>query len=494
MKGLNFTVGADLDSHGASRFAWAHLVGVDRMPWLSQVDRRGRLMTIRRAINESGQVHIPWPVEGYGDVFVQTASLMERDEPYRLGVELARGEVNKVRNQLAEWESIGFKASDDLQALLKAANSALQKAIRATDDQLSQQFSQAALRASLRSAETLAEEYSRRVIHVRRRHGGKIDTRLGCAVDTGLLEGNAKDFRETFDQVTVPINWGQLESRQGEFEWDKLDQRVEWAKGLGVPFSIGPLLDFRRQALPDWLWLWESDVQTVATFMMDLVESCIARYKGQATFWETTARTNSADLLSLNEEQMLWVAARMLEIGKGIDPTAKFIIGIDQPWGEYLAREERSYSPFTFVDTLNRMRLPLSAINLEVAMTYSPGGSYCRSLLDFSRMLDHYHEIGLPVHLRLYFPSGQIGAREPGQTATDAGVWHATPQELVQAEWAEKFVAVALAKPFVEVITWGHYHDRADNDWPGSGLVGANGRRKPVFDRLRKVRHAYLDG
>ena len=41
------------------------------------------------------------------------AALMERDEPYHLPVELARGTLNRIRNQLAAWQSLGFRLPDE---------------------------------------------------------------------------------------------------------------------------------------------------------------------------------------------------------------------------------------------------------------------------------------------------------------------------------------------------------------------------------------------
>ena len=39
-------------------------------------------------------------------MLTSTATLRSREEPYRLLVELARGKLNQVRNQLTEWVDV----------------------------------------------------------------------------------------------------------------------------------------------------------------------------------------------------------------------------------------------------------------------------------------------------------------------------------------------------------------------------------------------------
>jgi len=48
---------------------------------------------------------------------LSTASLMEREPRYHLPVELARGTLNRVRNQLAAWEQAGLVLADTVRGL-----------------------------------------------------------------------------------------------------------------------------------------------------------------------------------------------------------------------------------------------------------------------------------------------------------------------------------------------------------------------------------------
>ena len=47
---------------------------------------------------------------------------MVRTAPYQLLVELARGKVNQVRGQLADWQGAGLQISPQLNALVREAS------------------------------------------------------------------------------------------------------------------------------------------------------------------------------------------------------------------------------------------------------------------------------------------------------------------------------------------------------------------------------------
>src|SRR3979490_1623111 len=88
----------------------AYFAGLDRTPSRLGIEFRHGLMICHRDNNESGRLFIPWPVEGFGPPIVGTATLAERPEPYCLAVELARGKLNDLRNQLADWKQMGLHA------------------------------------------------------------------------------------------------------------------------------------------------------------------------------------------------------------------------------------------------------------------------------------------------------------------------------------------------------------------------------------------------
>ncbi len=87
----------------------AYVTGLDRTPGRVGVELRNGMMTCSRETTESGRLFVPWPIEGHGTPMVGTATLAERPTPYVLAVELARGKLNDVRNQLADWTQMGLR-------------------------------------------------------------------------------------------------------------------------------------------------------------------------------------------------------------------------------------------------------------------------------------------------------------------------------------------------------------------------------------------------
>src|SRR4051794_19944184 len=114
MSVLKFRLGPSDIQAGPPALAKAYMTGQDRTPSRVQADLRGDLLSIARPGPESGRVTLPWPVHGHGRPMLTTANLTERPGPFHLAVELARGRLNDVRNQMADWQLMGLAVPDSL--------------------------------------------------------------------------------------------------------------------------------------------------------------------------------------------------------------------------------------------------------------------------------------------------------------------------------------------------------------------------------------------
>ena len=65
-----------------------------------------------------------------GTPVIATASLCERDAPYLLAVELARGKIGQVRNEAASWQESGLLLSDEFQELSRNQRSERQQRLK----------------------------------------------------------------------------------------------------------------------------------------------------------------------------------------------------------------------------------------------------------------------------------------------------------------------------------------------------------------------------
>jgi hypothetical protein len=295
------------------------------------------------------------------------------------------------------------------------------------------------------------------------------------------------------NSVCLPLAWNVGEPSAGAFRWGVSDAQLDWAEQHELEVTAGPLVDFSAARLPEWLWSHERDLSALGRFMCRYVEAAVRRYRGRIRRWQLTAASNSAALLSLGEDELLLLTVRMAEAARQVDPSLEVIVGLAQPWGEYMAVEERNHSPFIFADTLIRSGLTLAALDVELVMGVAPRGSYCRDLLDTSRLLDMYALLGLPLRVTLGYPAAASSdpLADP-DLGIDAGHWRGGVSAEAQADWARAFTTLALGKPYTQAVHWAHVSDAEPHTFPHAGLFDAAGHARPALAVLRELRDKHL--
>ncbi|MBY0527385.1 MAG: endo-1,4-beta-xylanase [Gemmataceae bacterium] len=468
--------------------------GPDNMPWPTQVRLESNQLVVSRDVDESGCLAVPWDINGAGRVMSASATLMERDLPYHFQIELARGKVNQLRCQASDWRSGGLQMPPELQQKIREASLTFGRAATQMPSEQAIEQAQAALNLGYRTAEELVRVYIDQVFQVRHQRQPRLDTTLGCRLGSALPEGEAAASVAKFsNSVFLPLAWKDIEPAEASYSWEPHDAMLDWAESQGLPVSAGPLIDFSPNQLPKWLWLWERDLHSIASFMCDYVETAVKRYHGRIRSWQLTAASNSANVLSLGEDELLWLTVRLAEAARQIDSGLELVVGLAQPWGDYMAMEDRTHSPFIFADTLIRAGLNLAAVDLEWVMGPSPHGSYCRDALEASRLLDLYALLGVPLQVTLGYPSSaENDDNADPDLAVTAGHWHGGYTPDVQAEWATAFGALALCKPYVRGVHWTHLSDAQAHQFPNCGLVDAGGKPKPALESLRQLREQHL--
>ena len=112
----------------------AYISGFDGRVFASRFEVSGDVVDFRRVTADSGKLQLPYPVEGFGKPVVSTASLREHEDPYILSLELARGKICQVRNQLATWEGLGMQIPDEFRTVHKEAHHLFAQATAAKPD------------------------------------------------------------------------------------------------------------------------------------------------------------------------------------------------------------------------------------------------------------------------------------------------------------------------------------------------------------------------
>jgi hypothetical protein len=465
----------------------AYLSGIDRVAWPVRNSIEINELFLQRSVSESACLHIPWTVAGHGRLTLSTGTLIERPLAYMLPLELARGAVNQVRTQLFEWQSIGLLVPEPL--LAKIAEATVQLAgtvIEQNNSPVCAALSETCLQTALDAANQLAACYIEQTTIVRRRNDEKRPIKLGGDLGSALLDNRtARQFLSTFNAANVPLCWRDIEVNEGQFDWSVADTQIQWARQHGKSISAGPLLMLDSRAWPDWITLWEDDFESLTEFAARFVHQAVERYRGDVDFWQAAGRVNTAEMLSLGEEEKLRLTAMALEILSELDPGKPAIVNFDQPWAEYMSRRSVDFPPLHFADALIRSGLTISGIGLEINVGYHPGGTLNRNLLEFSRQLDLWNFFGLPLWISLCVPSAEdedpLAHRKNAQAS---GEW--TPA--AQQAWVARYLPIMMAKPSIQGIYWNQLTDSAPHDFPHGGLFDARGHAKPALKTLTVLR------
>jgi hypothetical protein len=467
--------------------------GPDTMPWPSDARVQGNRLLVNRTVEESGTLVVPWDVKGAGRLMTASATLMERAAPYSLPVELARGKVNQLRCQAADWRAGGLTLPEDLAGEVQQVSFAFGRAVTQGHSDAADDEARATIDHAFLAADGLVGVYLDQVCQIRHTRQPKLDTTLGVSLSDVPQGARGEELTRSCNGVCVLLPWNESEPRPGEFDWENHDALLSWAEAHRLEVSAGPLVDFSAARLPEWLWSHERDLSALGRFMCRYVETAVRRYRGRVRRWQLTAASNSANVLSLGEDELLLLTVRMAEAVRQVDPSLEVSVGLAQPWGEYMAVEERNHSPFIFADTLIRSGLTLSALDIELVMGVSPRGSYCRDLLDTSRLLDMYALLGLPLRMTLGYPSSaSADALADPDCRVAAGYWRGGVSPEVQADWARAFARLVVCKPYVQAVHWVHLSDSSPHTFPHAGLLDANGKFKPALAQLRELREQHL--
>jgi hypothetical protein len=466
--------------------------GQDSMPSRTEVIVEPGQLTVVRSVDESGSLLAPWEVNGSGRLMASSATLMERPQPYHLLTELARGKLNQVRGQAADWVMGGLEMTEPLGAQLRQATQAFVREV--VEPSSGDQQAQTALAEGFRAADVLAHTYIDQVFYLRHERQPRLETALGCRLGSVVPDAALGDgLAQAFNMVCFPFTWREIERAEGDYKWEIADAQVDWALSRGLKVMGGPLIDFFGMNLPDWLGRRQRDLSALCGCLCDYVETVIARYRGRVRAWQVSAASNLAQVLAVGDEELLWLTLRLAEAARQIDPGLEIGLGIAQPWGEYLTTQDRTHSPFLFADTLVRSGLKLSALDLEIVMAVSPRGSYCRDLLELSRLLDLYALLGVPLQVTLGYPSaGGPDALADPALQLGGGRWRGEFTPAIQADWADAYAGLALCKPTVRAVVWAHAGDAEPHLFPHCGLMDAQGNAKPALERLRQLRELHL--
>ena len=199
---LQFQLPADLSGSASGELKRACMAGgQDNMPFLTEVTFGSGQLRLTRQEDESGFVAAPWAVDRSGTLMTSTATLIEKPTPYSLVLELARGKVNQLRNQSADWLFGGLAAPAALPGAIREATMSLGWAVACSPSPESASIrARTAINEAMRPPICLVEAYIQQVFQIRHQRQPRLDTTLGAGwgpPSPGAVDG-ARDALNTF--------------------------------------------------------------------------------------------------------------------------------------------------------------------------------------------------------------------------------------------------------------------------------------------------------
>ena len=235
---------------------------------------------------------------------------MERARPYLLEVELARGTLNRIRNQLATWEQAGLVIPEPIRKRLSNITEVFSRAATSQPDQKkAATLASEVLSEALSLTVALGAAYAQQALSIRHASGNKLVTLLGANLGEKPLEKRvAEHFTRTFNSAIVPMAWNQLAPDEDDYRWDLTETQLKWCKTNDMKICSGPLVSLDGENIPDWLVLWEDDLENLTGLIAQHVRAVVQRFRGRLHVWQAASRVNSGSFLGLSRQDTMRLA------------------------------------------------------------------------------------------------------------------------------------------------------------------------------------------
>jgi len=452
----------------------------------AQIAFKNGIITCKKPNTETAGLALLWPIDGFGKVLLPTTCLPEREKPYNLNVEIARAKLMQIINKREDWSF--FDEVEGLEEISRKARDLLIRAVQnISDAPLASTLADEALKRATVFSEKLATKQAKSLFEARVKNHGFGRGCLGCRVDLKQITnaGYVEKLLELFGFVTVPINWAQIESYKGSYNFSTVDACINVLAKKKLAICAGPLLCFSKKYLPRWLLHSGVGFEKIRDTAYQFVSKVAARYSGIIHAWRIISGLNAFNHFGFSFEQILEMTrAANMAVKQRSDRVAK-LIEITNPWGEYYATTPNSIPPLVYVDMVVQSGINFDAFGLSMRFGKNQAGMHVRDMMQISAVLDYFGSVAKPLYITdMEVPSQKGTGLHDGEAA---GVWHQEWDQVQQGKWIKQFYKIALSKPFVDTVTYSNLIDTQDSVIPNSGLLTARLEPKKSFRTLKEL-------
>jgi hypothetical protein len=466
----------------------AYMFGADGMAIRrAQISFSDGFLVCFKPTQETAGVALLWPVEGFGRILLPTACLPEREQPYNLNLELARGRLMQTIIKREDWSI--FEDSDVLAALYAEAQDSFVKAIQNTaDGPVAAQLADKSLQNAVAFSEGLAARHAKTFFALRSKNRSFGRGCLGCWIAPEQVNEPAyiERLAGIFGLAMVPVNWGQIEQTRGKYDFSKTDACISILAKRKLAIGAGPLICFDERFLPKWLVQSDASFEKIRECAYEFATAAAARYTGMVRTWNVVSRLNAMNCFSFGFEQILEITRAANMAVKAAAGRAMRIIDVSNPWGEYYGQIPDTLPPVVYMDMVIQSGINFDAFGLQMRFGRDQTGMHVRDMLQISTLLDSYAPISRPIYITTVEVPGKSTA---GSCAAEvAGLWHKPWDEATQAEWLDQFYRISLSRPFIDGVIYAGLTDNKDGIVADSGLVTAGLEPKASYLALKKFR------
>jgi len=468
----------------------AYLFGTDGIAIRrAQIAFKNGMIECKKPSLETAGLALLWPIEGFGKVLLPTTCLPERAEPYNLNVEIARAKLMQTINKREDWSF--FDEIEGLEDISGEAQDLFIQAIQnISEPPLASKLADESLKKAIVFSEKLAAKHADSLFDIKNENHGFGRGCLGCRIDPrGVINpGYLEKLLKLFGFVMVPVNWAQIESNKGTYDFSAMDTCVEVLSKKKLAVGAGPLLCFSKEYLPKWLLRGNPGFEKVRETAYQFISTIVARYSGIVRAWRVISGLNAFNYFGFSFEQVLEMTRAANMAVKTASDRALKIIEISNPWGEYYATTPGTIPPLVYVDMVVQSGINFDAFGLQMRFGKNQAGMHVRDMMQISAVLDYFAPIAKPLYITdVEVPSQNGAGLHDGKVA---GIWHQEWDQSRQGQWIEQFYKIALSKPFVDVVTYSNLADVKDSAIANSGLLTEQFESKKSFRTLKKLHDA----
>ena len=472
----------------------AMAVGPEGVPWLGQVGFKDECLTVSRSDDSATGVSLLWDMGSRGAYQIETTRLPPRFKPYNLNVELARYRLMKIVQKQEDWNLFDFPKTEKFQQMFKDAQGLFSQALaHLGEPSIAAQLADRSADVSFDLSEELAKFHADLLLNRRRASNALPRHLFGCRIDWTIKNQRYRELVcELCDFVVLPMPWKLLQPTEDAYVTQQLDEWVELLAQKRIVVIAGPLVDFSDESTPDWLYIWEHDFETLRDLAFEFVRKTVTRYRRAVTAFTVVSGLHAATSFTFSFDQMIEMTRVLVQQTRQAAPSARTIVGVRYPFGEYHAHPHPTVPPMAYADMVAQSGITFDAFALELELGVPRRTQFMRDLFQLSSMLDRFSTLGKPLFL--------TGTAVPGRNTADssdesggqlspslAGRWREPWSPALQAKWLEEFSRIALSKPYIENICWGSFADLGST-LPGGGLLNDMLQPKPVLTSLQLLR------